>query len=163
MKLKIVTSALVCGTLALAGCSSGGLLDPKANVPQATNVPVGNNLAIPPDLQLATPSGTTDAYQPNGTVAPIVPTTAASTKTTLASTSKTPSAGSASLYGSAGTAPAAAGDIFDQYGISKTNPDGTQQSGYQMTQELNAAILKKKRLQQPGYGTVGNIGAIFSQ
>ena len=40
--------------LALAGCSSGtGLLDSKSAVPSAARVPVGNSLAMPPDLQLA--------------------------------------------------------------------------------------------------------------
>jgi hypothetical protein len=148
--------------LLLAGCSGGGLLSGKESVPRAANVPVGNNLALPPDLQLQPPSGNVDAYQPNGAVAPINPPPSASTKLASIPASKSPSADG--LYGTPG-APAADAprqDIFGQYGISKTKPDGTAKTPIELNRELGAAIKKKRQEQNPRYGTIANIGAIFS-
>ncbi len=141
----------------LAGCSAGaGLLTGKENVPQASAVPVGNNLALPPDLQLAAPTQTTDAYQPNGNVAPISAPAAKPAKVALAK----PGAGS--LYGAAPAA-GTTGDIFDQYGISKFKADGSRKSGFELNEELSAAIKKKKRETNPSYGTIGNVGDLFKQ
>ncbi|MDE2384398.1 MAG: hypothetical protein KGO53_07250 [Alphaproteobacteria bacterium] len=146
----------------LAGCSAAaGLLDPKSNVPSASGVPVGNPLVMPPDLQLATPGATTDAYQPNGPVASATPpATAKPVKNAAVATATAPATGN--LYGNA-AAPAApgTGDIFDQYGISKLKPDGTPKTPVELQKELSAAMIKKRRLQNPSYGTIGNIGAIF--
>ena len=149
---------VIAGALALAGCSGGmGLLDGKANVPVATGVPVGNSLAMPPDLQLATPGQTTDAYQPNGAVAPAAqPVSTKPVKSKLAT-----AAAPGTLYGDQAPAAAPPADIFAQYGISKFNPDGTQKTIPQMNEELRLAILKKKRETNPNYGTIANIGAIF--
>jgi hypothetical protein len=144
--------------LLLAGCSgASGLLNGKETVPSATNVPVGNSLALPPDLQLAPPSGTSDAYQPNGQVASAVPAAPISPSRKLASASTA----SGNLYGGTPVTAAQAGDVFDQNGISKINPDGTKKTPLQLHDELEAAILKKKQQTNPSYGTVANIGAIF--
>ena len=165
MKTTMKKSHLIFAMLsfALAGCSAGaGLLDPKASVPSANAVPVGNPLVLPPDLQLASPTATADGYQPNGSVAPPpAAATKAKSKTQLASLDAGSKSG-ASLYG-ASTAPASktAPDIFEQYGISKLKADGTAKSPQQLREELSAAILKKKREKNPNYGTAANIGAIF--
>lgn len=160
MRNRIPYLLLALATLALGGCSAGaGLLDGKTGVPQASSVPVGNNLALPPDLQLAAPTATSDAYQPNGAVAAAAKPLAAKPVKQLATAQTATSGG---LYGTASAAaPAGTGDIFAQYGISKFNPDGTQKTQTQLADELNAAILKKKQQQTPGYGTIANIGAIF--
>ena len=130
-------------------------------MPSATSVPVGNNLALPPDLQLAPPSATSDAYQPNGPVASAVPPAPVASRAKLAAASTTGAGGN--LYGGTGTpvAAAPAGDIFDQYGISKFGPDGKKKSQQQLNEELTAAIRKKKQQTNPSYGTFANIGAIF--
>lgn len=133
------------------------LLSGKGSVPSAANVPVGNNLAMPPDLSLAQPTATADAYQPNGYVAPLPKPGAppAPAPTQMASNS---------VYGGSATppAPAPTGDVFDQAGISKTRPDGTKKSASELNKELSAYYIAKKRQQNPSYGTAGNIGAIFS-
>ena len=147
--------------LLLAGCSGGGLLSGKESVPRAANVPVGNNLALPPDLQLQPPSGTVDAYQPNGPVAPVNPPPADTTKLASAPVGKA----SGGFYGTPGTAPLAnppPQDIFAQYNISKTKPDGTLKTPVELNRELGAAIKKKRQEQNPNYGTIANIGSIFS-
>ena len=138
---------LIAVGIALSGCSGGSLLDSKANVPQANNIQVGNNLAMPPDLQLAVPGPTSENYQSNGDVAPIAPT-------------GKPTKQLASAQPIVPIVPKQ--DLYTQYGISKTNPDGSPKERSIYEAELKAAILKKKQQTNPGYGTITNIGAIFS-
>lgn len=139
--------------VALSGCSS--LLNSKANVMPSNNVQVGNNLALPPDLALPAPGASAGAqsYQ-------------------------TASAEDDSIYGdaSSGAKPAAPGqltrgqqaalnqqgDIYDQYGISKLKPDGTKKEEWELKAELKAAIRKRKQQQNPRYGTIFNMGNIWS-
>ena len=149
---------LVAVAAGLSACSGGaGLLDAKSGVPVASNVQVGNNLALPPDLQLAAPTQTSDAYQSNGPVAQAAAPVSAKASKLKAGTS----VASADIYGN-GAAPAAPpADVFAQYGISKVNPDGTAKSIPKLNEELRVAMLKKKRETNPNYGTIGNIGAIF--
>ena len=135
--------------VALGGCSTAGsLLDPKSQVPVATGVQTGNNLAMPPDLALAVPTQTSDGYQSNGPVSQQSSANSAQPLKQLASTAPI-------------APPPIKQDLYAQYGISKTNPDGTPKDIWKLQAELKAAILKKKRETNPGYGTAANIGAIF--
>ena len=155
MKL-VAKSIMIVGTaLALGACSGGtSLLDAKSGVPSASAVPVGNNLAMPPDLQLRAPTQTTDAYQPNQGAAPLdaaidgtpLPPGKAPTKLALAKGS---------------TVPVGKKDIFAELGISKVHDDGTPKTVNELRDELKAALLKKHQQTNPNYGTVANIGAIF--
>jgi hypothetical protein len=52
-------------------------------------------------------------------------------------------------------------DIYAEYGISRSKPDGTAKTKEELQAELKLAILKRKQFQQPGYGTIRNIGNIF--
>jgi hypothetical protein len=152
--LMVVTTAGI-----LVGCSSGaGMLDGKSNVPVATNVPVGNTLALPPDLQLATPTQTSDAYQSNGAVEQAV----APVSTKPAKLKPQTKVASSNIYGDGAAAQPAVGDVFDQNGISKINPDGSKKTPNQLAEELRQVLIAKKRQKNPGYGTIANIGAIFS-
>lgn len=148
-------SMAVALSMALAGCS--GLLNSKANVVPSSNVQVGNNLALPPDLALPAPGTATGPG---------------------AQSFQTASAEDDSIYGEAspGAKPAAPGqltrgqqaslnkegDIYDQYGISKLKPDGTKKEEWELKAELKAAIRKRKQQQNPRYGTVFNMGNIWS-
>ena len=164
----------------LAGCSSASsLLDTKANVPQASAVQVGNNLALPPDLQLVAPTATRDRYQPNGYVAPIV--MPAQRVAGQATAFADPSAGrSQAGYGSApqqaaltysptetvytnqGIGLANAGDYYAKYGISRFKKNGKLKTKEELQKELTAVVLAKKRATNPNYGTVANIGNLGS-
>jgi hypothetical protein len=142
---------LFVGAVAIAGCTNGSsLLNNKSNVPQANNIPVGNSLTLPPDLALATPTQTTDAYEANGAVEPIEQTPVTPKKMAKASPNV-----------AVDPVPVKQ-DIYDQYGVSKTNDDGTPKKPEVLKAELKAAILKKKRETNPNYGTISNIGAIFN-
>jgi hypothetical protein len=155
MKTVYTKAIVIIAGLALAGCSTGSsLLNSKSNVPQASNIPVGNALAMPPDLQLAVPNQTSENYEPNGPVEPVA----------AASTLKTPTAKPLKQMASASTAAPVTRkpDLYEQYGISKVDADGKPKKPELLQAELKAAILKKKRETNPNYGTVSNIGAIFN-
>jgi hypothetical protein len=150
--IKSAPVLIVMSALFLGGCSSGlsGLLGGKTGGPSGvTSVPVGNQLALPPDLSLKAPSSTQATYQPNTATGEAVD-------------------GSDNLSEIESTETAALapkrkveGDIYDQYGISKFKPDGTKKADWELRAELRAAILKKKREKNPRYGTFMNVGGLF--
>jgi hypothetical protein len=146
--MKLVYSLLGL-SLVLGGCSSSGVLSSmgmgsSAPAPASSNVQVGNALAMPPDLKLPAPgTNTSAAYEPN---------TAASAQ-------------AAALDQPIASAPApraAVQDVYARYGISKVKPDGTPKTDQELKAELKLAVLNEKRQKQPGYGTINNIGNIFS-
>ena len=150
MKTGWKLSGVLAMSLVLAGCGAsrllGGMgLGSSSPAPQAPVVRTGNNLALPPDLQLRPPGTVTENYQPNP-----APVQSASLEE--------------DMYSSAPSVPVAPvkRDIYAEYGISKVKPDGTAKTDYELKQELKLAILKRKRETNPGYGTIRNIGGIFS-
>ena len=151
MKTIWKISGVLAMSLVLAGCGGasrllGGMgLGSSAPAPQAPVVRTGNNLALPPDLQLRPPGTVTETYQPNPPPAPV----------------QTASA-EEGLYAPITPAPVVKKDIYAEYGISKTKPDGTPKLEADLKAELKQAIIKRKRETNPGYCTVLNIGAIFS-
>ena len=153
MKTVWKISGVLAMSLVLAGCGAsrllGGMgLGSSAPAPQAPVVRTGNNLALPPDLQLRPPGTVTETYQPNP--APPAPAQTASLEDGLyAPVPATP-------------APVVRKDIYAEYGISKTKPDGTAKADQELKDELKQAMLKRKRETNPGYGTIRNIGSIFS-
>jgi hypothetical protein len=149
--MKSLSSLGFIAALALGGCSETNFADFMGAGKYSSNesqVHTGNNLAMPPDLQLDAP-GTRVAAAPT-------PTTGAQ-----AASVPTPVAGQTAA---AAPPPAAAAeqDVYVRYGISKTNPDGTEKTKQQLWKELRAAQLAEKRRTNPNYGTIFNIGNIFS-
>lgn len=141
MSAKLMIAGLV-AALALAGCSSSRVANGLDTQPQQVNVATNNPLALPPDLSLRAP-GSAQAYAP---AAPSAPIANAPLKT---------------LPATPGTA-APQQDVYAQYGVSKVNPDGTPKTQEQLQAELKAAVLKRKKQQNPNYGTIRNFGNIFS-
>jgi hypothetical protein len=147
MMFRMTAAALA--VLALGGCSTSGMLEKMGMgggkaPPAETTVQSGNPLAMPPDLRLKQPGAVADTYQPNTAAAePVEQQTAA-----VRPVDPAPSAPQ--------------GDVYDQYGISKTKPDGTAKTQQELKTELRIAIRKKKQEANPGYGTFRNFGSIFS-
>jgi hypothetical protein len=132
-------------SMLVTGCSSGlpNLLGGGNAAPTAQpQIAVNNELAMPPDLSLATP----------GTGAP------AARVATL---------DDQALYDDAPLAPAKprattpTQDVYEQYGISKLNPDGTKKDEGKLREELRQAVLAKKRQTNPKHGTIFNAGELF--
>jgi hypothetical protein len=131
---------------ALGGCSSGlsSLLGGGSPAPEANRqIPVNNELALPPDLSLAAP-GTGAAPQRVASAdegvyeepAPVAPIKRAAPATPAQS-------------------------AYDKYGISTVKPDGTPKKDWELREELRQAVLAEKRKSNPNYGTIFNAGELF--
>ena len=143
----------LCLSVALVGCSSGANLlglNTKADIPQAINVPVGNSLALPPDLQLAAPTQTSDAYRPNGYVEPIAQAKAETGP-------QTPS----NIYDYKEPTEVTS-DVFAKYGVSRFRPNGKLKTLSEMKIELRKRVLAKKQAANPNYGSISNLGNVIS-
>lgn len=190
---KNATLSLLAALL-LAGCSESRVLNAlgaKTTGPQ-DNAVVGNQLSMPPDMQLRAP-GTGAAPAPQ-TYAATPPVSAAPPAGSYAA----PPAATQGAYGTYGAAPApapqaglqqppqppksrypanyvaGANDItlkqkkpitqatYAEYGISPTRPDGTPKTQAEMNDELAAAMKKRKLQQNPRYGTIFNMGNVFT-
>ena len=146
-RIVFIISIVAAGT-ALTGCAGGGLLDVagygKSMAPQEAAVRSGQNLAMPPDLQLRAPSGPiTEDYVPNTAAAGTDPASAPA-QDLAAATPAQPE-----------------GDIYERNGISKFHPDGKAKTDRELQAELKALYLAKKRQKNQNYGTIFNIGNIF--
>jgi hypothetical protein len=53
-------------------------------------------------------------------------------------------------------------DIYEAYGISRYHPDGSPKTKAELKKELRAAYLKRKRQQNPNYGTIFNLPNVFN-
>ena len=145
--MKSQLSLGLLAALALGGCSETKFADMMGagkSSADESQVRTGNSLAMPPDLQLA-PPGTNVAAAP---LPPAGDTQAASIP--------------APADGAAVASTTAAPDIYAKYGISKTNPDGTEKPKGELWKELRAAQLAEKRQKNPNYGTIFNIGNVFT-
>ncbi len=157
MKSGLKLTLAMVSAFALGACSTASsLLNNKSSVPQASQINVGNPLAMPPDLQLAVPNQTSDAYQPNPGNGQ------AAADAGLNAVQPAQPVQNASLYSDSNAAPAAKQDIYAQYGISKVKANGTAKTPDELRAELKLAIIAKKRQANPNYGTIKNIGSIFS-
>lgn len=134
--------------LMLAGCSSS-LLSGKGGPADNTPIPVGNQLALPPDLSLPPPGQAQVAQRSTPAVVEddqggAIYGDAPATASRVAAVPK-------------GTE----GDIFEQNGISKLKPDGTKKTDWELREELRQAVIAKKKQKNPNYGTVFNAGGLF--
>lgn len=152
MKTVWKISGVLAMSLVLAGCGAsrllGGMGLGSSPTPQTPTVQTGNNLALPPDLQLRAPGTAAEANNQINTV-PAAPAQVANVGDGV--TPVAPAAPAAPKR-----------DIYAEYGISKLKPDGTPKLEADVRAELKLAIIKRKREQNPGYGTIRNIGGIFS-
>ena len=146
-RIVFIISIMAIGA-ALTGCAGGGLFDVagygKSMAPNETAVRSGQNLSMPPDLQLRPPSGPiTEDYVPNTAAAGTDPASAPAQDVAAATPAKPD------------------GDVYERNGISKVRPDGTPKTDLELQAELKSLYLAKKRQKNPSYGTIFNIGNIF--
>lgn len=150
-------SGLVISTL-LAGCGETQFADwmgAGKNAPDESSVRVNQSLAMPPDLQLRPPSNT---VAEDGTLN----TTMAASQAAAVPNPQVASTAAATPPAPASAAAAPEQDVYAKYGISKTNPDGTPKDKQILYKELKDAQMAEKRRANPNYGTIMNIGNIFT-
>jgi hypothetical protein len=155
--LVIRTASAMALAIVLAGCS--GLLSGKGGVLPSNNAPVGNNLSLPPDLSLKAPGTGPEPYQ---TASVAEDDDIYGTATAPGLQPAAPGQLTRGQVAARHAANAPKGDIYDEYGISKFKPDGTKKEEWELREELKIAIRKRKQQQNPRYGTVFNMGNIFS-
>ena len=171
------STGLVLGLLAatlLAGCSETrvqNLLGSNKASDDEVQVPQGQSLAMPPDLELRPPAGGGNGDSTESSVAahtppPAQPTDIEAAPAEVESASTGQSAETAMAAPQQPqvqqTAQAPKQDLYERYGISKTNPDGTPKTEKQLHLALREAQLAEKRKANPNYGTIWNIGNVFS-
>jgi hypothetical protein len=138
----------------------------KDSVPDASQVRVSQNLAMPPDLQLrAPPNGPADDSQAAAVQQPVEPVQPVAAATEPQSVSQplkeTRTASTAPLGGTASAEPPKQ-DVYERYGISKNYPDGKPKPERVLFEELHKAQLAEKRRANPNYGTIWNMGNIWN-
>lgn len=162
---RLVKSSILLLPLLLGACTETAFMDAMGAgkyQPDETQVPQGQKLAVPPDFNLRAPADgaapqAADAANPAPAPAPAAP------AQTAAATPATPAAPVALPQGNAPLTDAQRLELaYQKYGISKTNPDGTPKTTAQLDEELKAAVLAEKRKTNPNYGTIWNLGNIFS-
>jgi hypothetical protein len=177
---------IVAGLLALAGCSETGLQDSLGvgkTAPDEGQVRINQALSIPPDLRLPAPSSkTVEPGTPNKVVtyqsqpvtyAPVeADNYVAEEPATTASTAPAAPAEPVKTAEAAATAttttavqpekPKTIDDSYAKYGISKTYANGKPKPEGVLHDELRKAQLAEKRANDPSYGTIWNMGDVFS-
>lgn len=152
MKSTVSAVALGLAALTLAGCGSTmrDMLERDTPEQQAA---VRQDLTMPPDLRLPPPgSAPAEAAPAPATVTPgIYDSSSGSAAATAPVTQAAPVA-----------PPNPAQTAYEKAGISLTKPDGTKKTDAELREELRAYYIAQKRQKNPNYGTVFNIGNIFS-
>ena len=128
----------------------------KANRPDASQITVSQNLAMPPDLQLrAPPEGPSNDNQATAVQQPVQPVQPVAART------EPPPQPKPSTPTKTASLEEPKQDVYERYGISKTYPDGKPKPERVLLEELHAAQLAEKRKANPNYGTIWNIGNVF--
>lgn len=139
----------------------------KSSAPDASQVTASQSLAMPPDLQLrAPPEGEAHDNQAGAvqTVQPDEPVSTASAQPLPAPVDASQPAipEPTTTTGTQTVAVEAPQDNYARYGISKTYPDGKPKPQRVLFEELKKAELAEKRRTNPGYGTIWNMGDLWS-
>jgi hypothetical protein len=178
--------ALAAGVSACAETNLTNTLGVGKNIPDASQVPTNQALTMPPDLQLrppgSQPAASAQAAVPGAPI-PEPPTEYSSQQVgqPLAletaqeggiepmpapapqpvQTSQYPQTAAANVDQPAQAAQPV-GDVYERYGISKVNPDGTPKSPGQLREELRQKQIAENKAKNPNYGTIFNMGSIWS-
>jgi hypothetical protein len=190
MSALLRVAAVFCLLLCATGCGETTFENVFGNgkdVPDEKQVRTNQALVLPPDLTLKAPgTGTPPPPPPQpvqtsaatiqppnyGTVAP--GTTTASLAPAAPATAAAPAPGAAPAAPAApaaapaapGAAPAAQAaanqDVYARYGISRTKPDGTPKKPAELREELRQKYIEMQKAKNPNYGTILNMGSVWS-
>jgi hypothetical protein len=157
----------------VAGCSETGFQDflgAGKYAPDETQVSVNQPLSVPPDLQLRPPLdgepqavASQPASQPasepaSGQLQQPQDLTAAPQPQQIAPQPQQ-IAPQPDQQQTAGAAPQ---DIYARWGVSRFHPDGREKTQIELNQEMRKKRDEAMRQQDPNYGTIWNLGSIWS-
>lgn len=154
----------------VAGCSETGFQDfigAGKYAPDETQVAVNQPLSVPPDLQLRPPSDEPQqvASAPRPTEQPasgdlqqpqdigLSPQDQPAAPPAQAQPQQQPQ-----QLANAGEPQ----DIYAQWGVSRYHPDGREKSQLELNEEMRRKRDEAKRQEDPNYGTIWNLGSIWS-
>lgn len=152
-----------CGALFLGACSSmpdiEDVMGLSKSAPDESQVKVHQMLAMPPDYQLRPPAEgvVNDNTQPNPYALPALTPggTPQVTQPTAVANADPNAPGPTSISPSQSNPNV-------QNGVSTVNADGTPKTKRQITDELKQKRIDQERKKNARYGTIYNIGSIFS-
>jgi hypothetical protein len=187
MSALLRVAAVFCLLLCVTGCGETtfeNVFGSGKDAPDEKQVRTNQALVLPPDLTLKAPGTGTPpppppqpvqtsaaTIQPPNYGAPAPGTTTASLAPAAPATAAAPAPGAAPAAPPApGAAPAAPGaaqaaanqDVYARYGISRTKPDGTPKKPAELREELRQKYIEMQRAKNPNYGTILNMGSIWS-
>jgi hypothetical protein len=167
------TAVLVVFGGLVAGCSETGFQDflgAGKYAPDETQVSVNQPLSVPPDLQLRPPldgepqavasqpasqpasePASDQLQQPQDLTAAPEPQQIAPQPQQIAP--------QPDQQQTAGAAPQ---DIYARWGVSRYHPDGREKTQIELNQEMRKKRDEAMRQQDPNYGTIWNLGSIWS-
>jgi hypothetical protein len=167
------TAVLVVFGGLVAGCSETGFQDflgAGKYAPDETQVSVNQPLSVPPDLQLRPPldaepqsvagqPASQPASEPaSGQLQQPQDLTAAPQPQQIAPQPQQ-IAPQPDQQQTAGAAPQ---DIYARWGVSRFHPDGREKTQIELNQEMRKKRDEAMRQQDPNYGTIWNLGSIWS-
>jgi hypothetical protein len=144
--MTLAARTVVLGLVALlaTGCGASMRNMLEREDPPEVQAAARQDLTMPPDLRLPQPGSApaaapaaeppSPAYEDNASAAASVP----------------------------AATPPVSNDPYDRAGISRTKPDGTKKTDAELQKELQDYYIAQKRQKNPNYGTVFNMGNIFS-
>lgn len=183
-------AAALCLLVYVTGCSETtfeNVLGNGKDAPDELQVRTNQALVLPPDLNLKAPGTGTPppappppvrtaaaSMQPPNYGAAAPETTTASLTPAAPVTAAPPAPGAAPV--ALGAVPAAPGaataaqpaqaaanqDVYARYGISRTKPDGTPKKPAELREELRQKYIEMQKAKNPNYGTILNMGSVWS-
>lgn len=164
----------------VAGCSETGFQDfigAGKYAPDETEVTVNQPLSVPPDLQLRPPSDeepqrVANAPQPSQQPASgnlqqpqdlgLAPQDEPSTAPQSLSPTQPPNQAQSPAQPQQQANDGAPQDIYAQWGVSRRHPDGREKTQIELNEEMRQKRAEKNRQTDPNYGTIWNLGSIWS-
>lgn len=146
----------------VVGCSETGFQDfmgAGKYAPDETQVAAQQPLSVPPDLHLRPP---TEAPPP-----PVIsqPATAQPQLQGQVHQPQQAASGPQPLDSNSGVQQVAANqpqDVYARWGISRYHPDGREKTQKELNEEMRQKKLEAERQKNPNYGTIWNLGSIWS-
>jgi hypothetical protein len=156
----------------VAGCSETGFQDfigAGKYAPDETQVAVNQPLSVPPDLQLRPPS---DEPQQVASAPRPIEQPASGDLQQPQDLGMSPQDRPPHRRPKPRRSPAAAAqqqanagepqDIYARWGVSRHHPDGREKSQLELNEEMRRKRDEVKRQEDPNYGTIWNLGSVWS-